>query len=621
MNAFQKLFHSLENDPKKAGILLAASLLVLFFYNVDRTFDPKLGMSGDNAHYIILGKSISTGEGYTNIHQVEKLPHKHFPPGYPMLIALTSPLTDLEVEKIKRVNQALLLLSFIILFYLFYLFSEQLFLSFMATAFCMANAHLYVFSSQAMSEIPFMLMLLLSILFFVRSDYEKPLNKNLNFLLYILLLNAAIYTRSMGVVVLIAASIILIQKRKVPYLVAQWIASLLIQIPWVLRTRKLGGNTYINQIMRKNPYRANEGLMEFGDWFTRIFENLQRYISREIPSGTISYLNVETYKVPPVAMEWLVGIGVCLVIIFGLIRIRKHRIFLIWLSLGYMGILMLWPDIWFGIRFILPLLPVLILFLFIGLFEIYNFLIIKLLPGFKDLEKGLFVLLFIFIVFPYNQYATKKAAMEAKYEYPKTMKNFFTAANWVKQNTPKVARVACIKGGLFHIMSERVVCSPKRSSDPWVNYERFRENKVDVIIIDNVGFSSTGDYLVPVLNSFPENAKLAVEIPDPTTQIFKFFPYVGYKGELKNGLRNGQGEFTYISGEVYTGQWKDNAKHGPGRYYFPDGTFIEGAWTRDTLSGWVNYYGANGRYVERREYRNNKFIQGDGPSARINSRN
>ena len=35
-----------------------------------------------------------------------------------------------------------------------------------------------------------------------------------------------------------------------------------------------------------------------------------------------------------------------------------------------------------------------------------------------------------------------------------------------------------------------------------------------------------------------------------------------YDGELKNGLRHGQGVFYYANGAKYEGMWKDNMKHG-----------------------------------------------------------
>ena len=48
--------------------------------------------------------------------------------------------------------------------------------------------------------------------------------------------------------------------------------------------------------------------MHFGDWFTRFFQNLERYIAREIPSGIFDFIQVTNYKDPIVMKEWIIGI-------------------------------------------------------------------------------------------------------------------------------------------------------------------------------------------------------------------------------------------------------------------------------------------------------------------------
>ncbi|MGB9721929.1 MAG: hypothetical protein ACPL28_10685, partial [bacterium] len=45
-------------------------------------FDPKLFTGGDNAVYIILAESITTGKGYKNIYLPEQPPHTQYPPGF-----------------------------------------------------------------------------------------------------------------------------------------------------------------------------------------------------------------------------------------------------------------------------------------------------------------------------------------------------------------------------------------------------------------------------------------------------------------------------------------------------------------------------------------------------------
>ena len=42
-----------------------------------------------------------------------------------------------------------------------------------------------------------------------------------------------------------------------------------------------------------------------------------------------------------------------------------------------------------------------------------------------------------------------------------------------------------------------------------------------------------------------------------------------YKGEIKNGMPNGRGVYTYPDGRKYVGQWKDGILNGRGTYTSP----------------------------------------------------
>ena len=51
-----------------------------------------------------------------------------------------------------------------------------------------------------------------------------------------------------------------------------------------------------------------------------------------------------------------------------------------------------------------------------------------------------------------------------------------------------------------------------------------------------------------------------------------------YKGEVENGVPNGQGTFTFISGSKYVGEWKNGEPYGQGTFTFLDGWKYEGGW-------------------------------------------
>ena len=44
-----------------------------------------------------------------------------------------------------------------------------------------------------------------------------------------------------------------------------------------------------------------------------------------------------------------------------------------------------------------------------------------------------------------------------------------------------------------------------------------------------------------------------------------------YEGEIKNGLPNGQGTYSFPNGDKYVGEWKDGIYHGQGTLTLSNG--------------------------------------------------
>jgi len=65
--------------------------------------------------------------------------------------------------------------------------------------------------------------------------------------------------------------------------------------------------------------------------------------------------------------------------------------------------------------------------------------------------------------------------------------------------------------------------------------------------------------------------------------LFKKFLDSNYKGEFKNGKRDGEGTYTDpISGSIYIGGWAGGKKYGFGKLTYPSGDLtFEGWWKQD----------------------------------------
>jgi len=81
--------------------------------------------------------------------------------------------------------------------------------------------------------------------------------------------------------------------------------------------------------------------------------------------------------------------------------------------------------------------------------------------------------------------------------------------------------------------------------------------------------------------------------------------YGRYKGEIKNGLPNGQGTVKTTLGEKYGGEWKDGNFDGQGTMFFPNGHKYVGEFRDGYRNGQGTFtYPDGGKYVG--EFKDNK---------------
>ena len=93
-------------------------LLVLIFAPVYALiFDTKLDLNGDNARYYVLGKALSLGRGYVDIHTRDENPAGNVPPGYPAIIGLVMKLASSDFAAVKTANGIFFLAAIISLFF------------------------------------------------------------------------------------------------------------------------------------------------------------------------------------------------------------------------------------------------------------------------------------------------------------------------------------------------------------------------------------------------------------------------------------------------------------------------------------------------------------------------
>ena len=502
----------IKNRFKISDIWILLGFLVIYI----AVFDTKIDVGGDNAGYYILGKSISSGLGYTDIHLPNANPANHFPPGYPIILSVFMNFSD-DFVFLKIINGLFFFFSLLMLQRIFERMAVSKSLSVLAIIFTIINAHILRSSMILMSEIPFLFFSLSSLTCLIKwNDQGNLFWRSKWFWVMIVLCAISYHIRTAGIALIIGICLFMIFEKKWSGAFVFLLSFLGLSLPWFYRGIKLGGNSYLTQIVQVNPYRPEEGLLNFSGWLDRISNNLFRYVNQEIPNGLFPNFDI-VYSSEEPKGYFIYGLILIFFIFIGTIKMPRLR--MMWL--GYLtssvSILLLWPSVWFGVRFMLPLMPFLFLAMVVGLSNSMNFIQRKYLGQIR-MNSSYLIMLVCFL--PLTQLAIMRS--ESKSNLPLEYSNYFNISRYVKSSIPENSIVCTVKPSLFYLYS-----STKSSRIPSIiETEKFIHRLEDLgithVIIDQLGYSSLGRYLMPAIEEFPQRFNLIMQLPNPDTYLLEF---------------------------------------------------------------------------------------------------
>lgn len=551
-------------------------ITVLFVPVYNHIFDKKVALLGDNAAYYIFAKGLTNGDGYVNTHIYGKPKAVQYPPGYPAFMAIVMKTFGDSVLTMKKANGFLLWASLIILFFFFKNISKNIHLSFVITILLIFNMHLLQYSTWMMSEIPFLFISTLALLLLTITNTEKKPWQSIAFIMSIITASGAYYVRGQGLAVFAGIVLFLLIEKKWLHAIISTAMYFLLLIPWQMRNSGLGESPYTAALRLKNYYNPAEGDMQLGDWFTRFFNNMERYFSHEIPSSIFGYS--ADYQG---SGHLTGGIIISAIVIFALFKLTKYR----WAVGGYvlatLGILFLWPEIWYGIRFILALVPILLFLFAYGILEIIAWIGSKIKVKNLDFitEKipwGFLIL--VFVLFGKLELLHK----EADKKVDPLFRNYYAMAQWTKNNLSDTAVIICRKPDLFYLESGHYVDGFTKVDDMKEFLVSLDKKKATHIVVYGDGI--TQRFFIPVYEKNPEKFMVVQQFKNPDVWLLSYNPSLGYNGDWNNGNREGNGTYCYPDGRKYVGEWKNNTMNGKGKIYDADGNIIaEGEWQNGLL--------------------------------------
>jgi len=485
-------------------------LLVVFVAAYGYTFDAKVAQLGDNASYYMLGKSLSQGEGYVNISKLSKTPNNHYPPGYPAVLAAGMIFSDNFVF-LKMLNGLFLLGTVLITYLLASRYCGSRSLGFICGLLVAANFHLQQYGSMLMSEVPFAFFSLFS-LYFITKWSDNAFRISIHFWAALLLAVISYYIRTLGIALIGGILIYMLLER-------QWRAAgifaggfIVAALPWFIRGRSLGGGSYLKQLTLINPYRPELGQADTSDFMARFFENLTRYLSTEIPYAIFAG-DMPDYRAEAGGTGWFTGLLIIGLALFGILRLGRIR----WLILAYLvatfGILMFWPDVWVGVRFMIPVIPLLLMGMLNGVY-----LLIEIV--FRGARRT-FNPLWLIVLAPFMAAPLAGLHEQANLPLHPAWQNYYAMAEWLKANGEKNVVVSCGKPNLFYLYSGTFTMRYAFEEDPAKLIRDLEEEQVDYVVLDQV-YGNTIRYLLPAIKAFPDRFEQVYYKQNPDTFLLRF---------------------------------------------------------------------------------------------------
>ncbi len=505
-----------NSTSAKSNWLYIVGLIIVFIVSFSYIFDSKLDLNGDNCTYYMLATSIVQGHGYADITTAAYTPSNVFPPGYPLLMTVVRLFTESFILQ-KIVNGLFLLGSAILLFFLIRKnkLSDQI--AFVASAAILLNYQVLHFATMMMSEMSFLFTSVLACWFIYKIDEKRAFWKDPFFYLAIVTASYNYHIRTQGIALIAAILGYFLFTRQWKQMLGFAGGFAICLLPWMIRNKiaGLGQSRYIDMIASSNHWRPEEGTLDLSRIIDRFLDTFQMLLTKALPNSIIPYRDVN-YDTAATWVEWGISITLIILIIIGMCRLGKYKYLFMFYTLATFGVISIFstPS---GNRYTTPLLPFLETSLLIGLYTVLTKGTQKIKLA-KAFSPWLLISLFIFFSLPKLQELRKINKMP----YPTNYQNFFQIAEEVRKQVPSQTVVCSRKPELFYMHSKTAVTMYAWTENTEELIIGLINSGTDYVVLEQLGYSSTGRYLYPAIQKNPELFPIVMHLKNPDTYLLKF---------------------------------------------------------------------------------------------------
>ena len=316
-------------------------------------FNPAPHTGGDNAAYLSLAHALVTEGAYVDAFDPQQAPHAKYPPVFPALLAVLMALGARTWTAFKLIP-ALATVAAVGLTYLWATRRLGLRGGVLATGMFAVSSTVIYYSHWILSDPVFVAFTLLALWLLEREGTSWP-----TLAAGAAAVGLAYFTRSAGLPLLVALLAWLALQRRWRAVAGVGAGLGVPALLWWMRGRGVQVGDYVSEFWMVNPYDPSLGTVGPAGLLGRAAENLVAYLTRHGPGGVIGL-----DEGPLAAGFGMVLVALAVVGWWREVR-RDLRPAELFLPL-YTGLILLWPQVWSGDRFLLPLYPLAFVYAVLG---------------------------------------------------------------------------------------------------------------------------------------------------------------------------------------------------------------------------------------------------------------